>query len=58
MARIHSPRPPLVQPLQQFPDPAVHIVQPEKLPVTQRGHDPAFNNLYAELDLGPLACLT
>jgi hypothetical protein len=34
------------------PDRAVHIVQPEKLPVTQRGYDPAFDNLYADLDLG------
>jgi hypothetical protein len=29
----------------------VQIFQPEELPVTQRGHDPAFDYLYANLDL-------
>ena len=37
---------------QQFPDRAIQIFQPEELPVTQRGHDPTFDDLYTDFDLG------
>src|ERR1700730_1754294 len=30
----------------------VQIVQPEELPVTECGHDPAFDDLYTDFDLG------
>jgi hypothetical protein len=38
--------------LQQFPDSAVHFLQPEKLPMTQGRDDPALHDLHADFNLG------
>lgn len=47
-----------VEPLQQHADGAVELSKGEELPIPQRGEDPAFNHLHADLGLGLVTWFT